>query len=362
MRWAAIACYLAFCAVLLWLALTPCRAWHALQQWPAAPATILSAQVRSFQVHKRLYYLPFIVYEYRDPRGSGKLLTAHGFHPTRLKTGDRGECQAVVERFPVGSVQTCFVDPADAGSAYLTREFADQLALTVLAALGFCLVISVSAMNHLAVMWTRRALDASLSPRPVLLVGPRPAAPHGAVVIATVALFLVAAAFANRGLSRLTTPAPWLDISLAAVGLQGAVIIAAAIRRWRAASAAPLLTVDGPLLLGGRVILRWEVPASFGQVSGMAISLLAVEHSRTQRGSPRVAPIAPYAPLALVGLEQPAARAGSTVLALPEPAPATFEHRFYGIGWSVCLDLRDSRGRPWSFAAPIAVGAARRDA
>jgi hypothetical protein len=322
--------------------------------WPSAQATILSAQVRTIMVRKNLRYTPYIVYEYQAPQDSDKKFKSSGFQYMRLRTADQGECQAFVDRFPVGSVHTCYVDPLHAEMACLSRSYPEQFTLNSLFALSLGMVFGLLTVKSLTEIRKKQAQDASLSPRPLVLVSPSTKKADTFIPPLVFFLLLVPLAIAGRGNDILTIPAELVEASLGVVILQCALSTLIFFRRWQASIGTPRLALDGPVILGGEETLHWEIPASFGYIGRVNISLLAQEYMPKRRFRKNV-PIAPYGPMAIVNVDKPIQRTGSSVLALPRAAAATIDFPLYKIKWSLCIEVRDSRGRARSFTAPIAV-------
>jgi hypothetical protein len=324
----------------------PYTAWWQARHWLVEDATIIRAEtvVREDGKHRRCE--PLIRYRYGDPRQPGHFLKGDRYREFIFGSSWNWASDAIVARFPPGSVHPCYVDPAQPERAVLDRSFPWQMMLL--------------AIFFIAYLWPLPCLALFLKPDPVVVAGP--GALPGSVdqaqakrallilMFGYFALLMVLFILVNR-----------IEVSaasaLATIAYGGVLLCALCwqwrrLRRWR--SWQPRVVLEATAVVGGTLQARWSVPAAARGPWRMITRLHCQEELREAGNkirwrNPDVVP-----PALLAEDEVGAVRQGVITAAIPVSAQPTIDGK-YRIVWTIGIEMVDPRGRRVAYRYPLSV-------
>lgn len=102
------------------LTLIPVGRWLSAQDWKEAPCRIVSSEVASHSDSDGTTYSVAIVYDYEF---GGRNYTGNRYDFVTGSSSGREGKQAIVNRYPPGSQQRCYVDPGNPDNAILSKSF-----------------------------------------------------------------------------------------------------------------------------------------------------------------------------------------------------------------------------------------------
>ncbi len=331
----------------------------AARDWIVVPCEILSSRVKTHSDSDGSTYSVDIVYRYLYQEHT-YTANRHQFF-TGSSSGYTGKAEAV-RRYPAGSHQTCFIDPADPAEAVLDRGFSSVLWFGLIP-LVFALVgggglyaalrgklpgatshapkaayAFSSAARYDGAGWfpvaagpdaaSARTLEPSASPRAKLI---------GLVFVALfwngiISVFLINQTWSGIGLFMGLFLLPFVAVGLGLIG--GVVYQAFALFNPR-----PRITISrGVARPGDTVEISWDFTGRIDRLQHLALSLEGREEATYRRGTDNVTDRETFSRIQLLDTADPSAmRTGSTKLQIPPGAMHTFHSANNKIIWTLRL-------------------------
>ncbi len=275
-----------FVGTLLFLLLIALPAWQmmATLKWQPTDCTITHAEVATNgNMHSTdLRYL--YVFEGKDYEGQRHSLN-------RMRTSNRASWQTLIDSYPVGSEQTCYVNPQRPDHAVLTRLTLGYSALVPVPflAIGLGVLYGVKigkikiGLRGKPSEWRPMALIKNHKPGPIVL------SPRRARVITFLKMGL--ATFVWNGIVVMvieqSLPRGIMDVIqtiavlvISSFAIVGIVLMYRTIR-WLIIIFSPAVKLElelHPIYLGSTTPLKWRPPGKPGQVTNLVIRVVAEEH------------------------------------------------------------------------------------
>ncbi|MEM9346821.1 MAG: DUF3592 domain-containing protein [Planctomycetota bacterium] len=254
--------------------------------WVAAPCVIMSSEVQTHAGETREVYDIALRYSYTY---EGNSYEGDRYRLYPLRTSDRAAWQAIAGRYPVGSEQTCYVDPNRPERATLKRVSLGAAALTPLP----FLLVSFGVFYGVRSGRIRIGLRGKPAEwRPAVMrggkTGPAVLNPRAQRIKKLVKLGLVALvwngivmlvimqALGEGWIRQLQTIA---GLALSSFGIVGIALLYMTASRLIVvfAPAVRLKIEEQAVPVGGSTTLRWDLPGRPGQVTHLVITVIAEE-------------------------------------------------------------------------------------
>jgi hypothetical protein len=147
--------FIVICCVLAMLIVRANRTVQASKDWPMTEGRILSSGVSKHTHSSRItYHTPLISYEYKV---NGKLHKSRRIRVSAgMGYGSAKMAQAIVERYPEGSTQSVYYDPAKPEMAVLERDASEANRVMTWAILFLLFMLTITAIGLLGLSgWGR---------------------------------------------------------------------------------------------------------------------------------------------------------------------------------------------------------------
>jgi hypothetical protein len=357
--------FLAGCGFLYLIFVRPVWGIWQARDWEATPCVILSSQVREHDDDDGTTYSVAISYRYQY---RGETYRADRYHFYSGSSSGYAGKRAIVDRHPVGSEQTCYVNPADPTQAVIERGLTWDL-LWGLLPLIFILIggggmlyalgaIRSSRAAHTCPLdWQPQPASASMAVAPMdpselgldatrgpVTMKPRES-PLGRLIgslIATifwngiVSIFLVQLVRDwQRGNFQLL-----LALFLTPFVLVGLVLLGVVVYSFLGLfNPRPEVTFEqSTVRLGEAIEMKWQFRGSTGSLRGLKIVLHGIEQATYRRGTTTTTDTATFLETKLLEMHDPLDIASGEVrIEVPAGSMHTFEGPSNKILWSVKL-------------------------
>jgi hypothetical protein len=311
--------------------------------WEETPATINASSIRSWSTDDGTSYRADVLYNY-TAEGREWISNRRGFFP--MASSDYEDAKATVDRYPVGSATTCFVDTGDPTRSTLNRSF------TAVYFIGlFPLVFLLAGVGLTA--HARRTRTSSKPDDPPSFdpsdsnSGVRHLEPAAGPVAKVVGMVLVAAlwngivsVFVWQAFKAYTDGSPdwFLMVFLIPFVLVGLALIIGVFYTFLGAfNPRPMLTISPAApRLGTTLRVEWSFRGQVNRIDSLEIVLEGFEKATYRRGTDTHTDREAFASIELVNTSSDWEIArGSTEVAIPEDTMHSFTSANNGVEWSL---------------------------
>ncbi|MEX0777555.1 MAG: DUF3592 domain-containing protein [Phycisphaeraceae bacterium] len=350
---------------------------YAARNWQPVPCTVQSSKVKSHRSSDGTTYSMDVRFEYE---WQGQVLQSDRFDFIDGSSSGYSHYKAQAKRYPAGSKQTCYVNPADPTQAVLSRQFNQPLWMSLLPFI-FPLVGAVGLFFTIRYAWRQRRIAAGdgiaaiSTPAPAKLFSRSTSTPSRkrSIASATGATGPVTLKASN---SRVKTFIGVLFFTVFWNGIVFGFLVPEVIDHWRSASgfswlftifftlfATPFVLVGvgtaaavvytfmclfnpraqvsvsrQALPLGGEMEANWQIIGNAGKIRRVRLYVQGVEQAQYQRGTSTYTDTNVFAHIDLADITDPTRIGqGKATLQLPADTMHSFAGSHNKIIWRLCV-------------------------
>jgi hypothetical protein len=327
----------------IFLLIIPSARLVAAAGWLEVPATVQQSTVRSWSTDDGTSYRADVLYEYRA--GSRSWLSNRRTFFPMGSSGYDGN-QAIVRRYPEGSVVTCFIDPDDPSRSVLDRKLRLEYLIGLLPVLF--LLAGIALLRHALRGQRPGAQHPAAAAEPADDDAAELALEPAAGPVTKIVGMIFFAAFWNGIVGifvwqavesfRRGTPEWFMAVFLIPFVLIGLALIGGVVYTALAAfNPRPLITISpGRPRLGSRLRVDWRFSGRAGRIRHLTVALEGHEKASYRRGTDTHTDRSVFASFELVDTSSDwEIPRGSAEVAIPEDTMHSFSAASNAVVWAI---------------------------